>query len=87
MPDQGLREMQSLNPPLAFGGRFTRGELNVAVPKKKKSKMKTHSHRAGSWRLSAPARSVCPRCAAAKLPHTVCPSCGWYKNRVVVDVG
>jgi len=49
--------------------------------------MKTHSHRAGSWRLDAPARSVCPRCAAAKLPHTVCPSCGWYKNRVVVDVG
>ena len=59
----------------------------VAVPKKKKSKMKTHSHRAGSWRLSAPARSVCPRCAAAKLPHTVCPTCGFYKNRAVVDVG
>jgi ribosomal protein L32 len=19
-------------------------------------------------------------------PHTVCPSCGWYKNRVAVDV-
>ena len=59
----------------------------MAVPKKKKSKMKTRSRRAGSWRLSAPARCTCPRCAAAKLPHTVCPSCGWYKNRTVVDVG
>ena len=35
----------------------------------------------------APARSLCPRCGNAKLPHTVCPSCGWYKNRVAVDVG
>ncbi|CAB4691875.1 MAG: 50S ribosomal protein L32 [Actinobacteria bacterium] len=58
----------------------------MAVPKKKKSKMKTHSHRAGSWRLKAPSRSTCPRCAAAKLPHTVCHTCGWYKNRVVIDV-
>ena len=26
-------------------------------------------------------------CAAAKLPHTVCPACGWYKDRVAVEVG
>ena len=36
---------------------------------------------------SAPARSTCPRCGNAKTPHIVCPSCGWYKNRVVIDVG
>jgi large subunit ribosomal protein L32 len=58
----------------------------VAVPKKKKSKSKTRSRRAGNWKLAVPARSVCPRCGAAKTPHTVCPACGWYKNRVVVDV-
>ncbi len=58
----------------------------MAVPKKKKSKSKSRSHRAGAWTLSAPARSVCPRCGATKVPHVVCPSCGWYKNRVVVDV-
>jgi large subunit ribosomal protein L32 len=59
----------------------------MAVPKKKTSKMKTRSRRASSWRLDAPARSVCPRCASAKLPHTVCPTCGWYRDRVVIDVG
>jgi len=32
-------------------------------------------------------RALCPRCAAAKLPHTVCPACGWYKDRQVVEVG
>jgi len=58
----------------------------VAVPKKKKSKSKTRSRRAGNWKLEAPARSICPRCGSAKTPHAVCPSCGWYKNRVVVDV-
>ncbi|MEI6496823.1 MAG: 50S ribosomal protein L32 [Actinomycetota bacterium] len=58
----------------------------MAVPKKKKSKMKTRSHRAGSWKLAAPSRSLCPRCGSAKLPHTVCSACGWYKDRVAVDV-
>jgi large subunit ribosomal protein L32 len=59
----------------------------VAVPKKKKSKMKSASHAAGAWKLAAPSRSVCPRCGSAKLPHTVCGACGWYKDRVAVDVG
>jgi large subunit ribosomal protein L32 len=49
--------------------------------------MKTRSHRAAAWKLDAPSRSICPRCSAAKLPHVVCPTCGWYKDRVAVDVG
>lgn len=71
-------------PPLAFGGCYE--ESAVAVPKKKKSKSKTRSHRAGAWKLGSPSRSLCPRCGAAKIPHTVCGACGWYKNRVVVEV-
>jgi large subunit ribosomal protein L32 len=58
----------------------------MPVPKKKKSKAKTRMGRASAWQLHAPARSVCPRCGAAKLPHTVCSACGWYKNRVAIDV-
>ncbi|MDQ3177327.1 MAG: 50S ribosomal protein L32 [Actinomycetota bacterium] len=58
----------------------------MAVPKKKTSKAKTRSRRASNWKLDAPPRSLCPRCGNAKLPHTVCPSCGWYKDRVVIDV-
>ena len=58
----------------------------MAVPKKKTSKSKTRSRRASAWQLKAPARSICPRCSAAKVPHTVCPSCGWYRDRFVVDV-
>lgn len=58
----------------------------MAVPKKKTSKSKSRSRRASAWRLAAPARSLCPRCGAAKRPHEVCGGCGWYKNRQVIDV-
>jgi large subunit ribosomal protein L32 len=58
----------------------------MAVPKKKTSKMKGRSRRAANWRLAAPPRSVCPHCHRAKLPHVVCPNCGWYKGRQAVEV-
>ena len=58
----------------------------MAVPKKKKSKSKTRSRRASNWKIGVVARSNCPRCEAAKVPHTVCPSCGWYKGRQAIDV-
>ena len=59
----------------------------MAVPKKKKSKSKTRSHRPARG-SSAARRAASARAArSAKLPHVVCPTCGWYKNRVVVDVG
>lgn len=59
----------------------------MAVPKKKTSKAKSRSRRASAWTLEVPARSVCPQCSAAKLPHVVCPSCGWYGGRQAIDVG
>ncbi len=58
----------------------------MAVPKKKKSKSKTRSRRASNWKIREVGRSTCPRCSAVKVPHTVCPSCGWYKGRQAVDV-
>jgi len=58
----------------------------MAVPKKKTSKAKSRSRRASNWRLSAPARSLCPHCREAKLPHVVCSNCGWYGGRQALDV-
>ena len=58
----------------------------MAVPKKKTSKAKSRSRRASAWTLSRPARSVCPRCGAAKFPHVVCGNCGWYHGRQAIDV-
>lgn len=58
----------------------------MAVPKRKTSKAKSRSRRASAWRLELPAQSRCPQCRQAKLPHTVCPNCGWYKGRQAIEV-
>ena len=58
----------------------------MAVPKKKKSKAKARSRRASAWKLSTAPRSLCPQCHQAKLPHVVCPNCGWYGGRQAVEV-
>ncbi len=58
----------------------------MAVPKKKTSKSRSRSRRASNWTLKAPPRSICPRCMASKVPHTVCGECGWYHGRQAIDV-
>jgi large subunit ribosomal protein L32 len=59
----------------------------MAVPKRKTSKAKSRSRRASNWVLKRPARSLCPKCNESKLPHVVCPTCGWYGGRQAVEVG
>jgi large subunit ribosomal protein L32 len=58
----------------------------MAVPKKKTSKSKSRSRRASAWTLTTPAQSRCPQCQRAKLPHVVCPNCGWYKGRQAIEI-
>jgi large subunit ribosomal protein L32 len=36
--------------------------------------------------LTAPSLSACPHCHEPKMPHRVCPHCGYYKGRAVVEV-
>ena len=57
----------------------------MAVPKKKQSKSRGDK-RAANWKAKAPAYSECPQCHQPKLPHRVCPKCGQYKGREVVEV-
>jgi large subunit ribosomal protein L32 len=56
----------------------------MAVPKRKKSKSKRDKRRTHQ-KLSAPNLSTCPQCGEATMPHQVCPSCGNYKDRTVID--
>ncbi len=58
----------------------------MAVPKRKTPRAKTHSRRSANRKLAEPARSTCPNCMTVKLPHVVCPTCGWYKGRPAVEV-
>ena len=36
--------------------------------------------------LTLPQLSTCPQCAAPFIPHRVCPACGFYKGRQVINV-
>ena len=55
------------------------------MPKKKHSR----SRKKGPWAhkaLRPVALMECSQCHSAKLPHRVCPTCGYYNGREVVPV-
>lgn len=58
----------------------------MAVPKRKVSKARRDKRRSNVWKLEAPALSRCTQCGELKMPHRVCPICGYYKGREVVKV-
>lgn len=54
-------------------------------PKRRHSKARRDKRRTHDA-LSVPATSVCPACHEPKAPHRVCPHCGTYRGRQVVEV-
>lgn len=58
----------------------------MAVPKRKTSKSKRDMRRASAQVLTKATIVECPQCHETKLPHRVCPSCGYYKNREAMSV-
>ncbi len=55
----------------------------MVEPKKKKSRSRRDKRRA-NWKLTVPGLVECPQCHKPKLPHRVCPECGYYDGREVV---
>ncbi len=56
----------------------------MALPKRKSSKARQGNRRS---HLRPPTLVPCPQCHSLKLPHHVCPSCGSYRGREVVEIG
>ncbi len=56
-----------------------------ALPKKKLTRARRGRRIIGRT-LSPVNPSYCARCRKAKLPHTACPACGFYKGRQVTGV-
>lgn len=57
----------------------------MALPKRKTSKSRRDKRRTHQ-KLQSPAMSVCPQCREVKLPHRVCPNCGFYAGREVLPL-
>ncbi|MCA9519863.1 MAG: 50S ribosomal protein L32 [Myxococcales bacterium] len=58
----------------------------MGLPKRRQSSSRRDKRRAQHKVLTASAVSKCSRCGAAKLPHHVCTSCGYYKDRAVLQI-
>ncbi len=58
----------------------------MAVPKGKVSRQRRDKRRSSVWKLTAPQLVACPNCGALVMPHRVCPACGQYKGRTVIEV-
>ncbi|NLK01002.1 MAG: 50S ribosomal protein L32 [Clostridia bacterium] len=58
----------------------------MAVPKRRHSKSRTAKRKANWLNIPKPNIMECPQCHEPKMSHRVCPSCGFYKNREVIEV-
>lgn len=56
-----------------------------ALPKKKLTRARRGRRAIGS-NLKPVHAAYCSRCRKAKLPHTACPACGFYRGREVVTI-
>jgi len=57
----------------------------MALPKRRHSKQRGRKRRT-HWKLTVPNLVACPQCKQLKPPHQICPVCGFYKGRVVVEI-
>lgn len=56
-----------------------------ALPKRKIAKARRGQRRSHN-KLTPAALVDCPQCNSPKLPHIVCPTCGTYAGRKVIEV-
>ncbi len=70
---------------LSPGARHFAKVLSMAVPKRKHSNARSGSRRAHHHKK--PKQLLyCPKCSTAIPSHTICPGCGFYMNRTLVEV-
>ncbi|MFA5147065.1 MAG: 50S ribosomal protein L32 [Candidatus Omnitrophota bacterium] len=58
----------------------------MALPKRKHSKSRRDKRRSANSKVYMQNLSVCPNCKKPRLPHRVCPHCGFYKGKPVVVI-
>ena len=57
----------------------------MAHPMRKHSRGRRDKRRA-NWKLTLPSLSTCPQCGKRIIPHRVCPQCGFYRGKQIVEV-
>ncbi|MDR2292419.1 MAG: 50S ribosomal protein L32 [Prevotellaceae bacterium] len=49
------------------------------ISKQRRNKRRTH------YKAVAPTLANCSNCGTAVLYHRVCPECGYYRGRLIID--
>lgn len=57
----------------------------MAVPFRRTSKTKKRMRRNGNYIITANNTVKCTKCGEAIRPHRVCPNCGTYKGKTVIE--
>jgi len=57
----------------------------MVTPTNKHSKARTRARRANHDKVTLQNTLLCDHCGADKRPHRVCPKCGHYKDRIVIE--
>ncbi|MEO0072155.1 MAG: 50S ribosomal protein L32 [candidate division WOR-3 bacterium] len=57
----------------------------MPVPKRRHSRQRGRKRRT-HWKLQPPKLVECSHCHKPKLPHRVCPHCGYYDGQEVLVV-
>ena len=57
----------------------------MANPKRRHSNTRSRLRRAHDF-VTTRSLSKCPQCQASRLPHRICPKCGYYRGKQVVTI-
>ncbi len=57
----------------------------MPLPKKRHSKTRGRKRRT-HWKIKLAGLISCPHCKKPKMPHRVCPYCGYYDGKQAVEI-
>ncbi|HEX2897308.1 MAG TPA: 50S ribosomal protein L32 [candidate division Zixibacteria bacterium] len=53
-------------------------------PKRRHSRTRGRKRRT-HWKIEAPNLVDCPQCHHARMSHHICPNCGFYNGRQIIE--
>ncbi|TFG65100.1 MAG: 50S ribosomal protein L32 [Spirochaetales bacterium] len=58
----------------------------MALPKYRLSKSRTRRRRSINMKLAAPHLIECSSCGNKILTHRICPKCGYYRGKQIIEL-